>query len=336
MRIREENVTVFMGNGENNQNVQGKNKSEEKTEQKNNIFAGNLKLPESDIDAKRKEAQKRALQVVKDAFEGDKSIDKSVEEIRQQIRDMQAGINESMKQVDKFEQQKTELKEMYGIREDSQEQKDLELLEKRRDFFKPGSGVSLSEDDMTRLAQIDKMGLTDYQERSLKIDSYKEPFEKAITENREAIKQMNASITSIKLERLKTDPMAKATKESEAIKKAASEEIVGMLMQEAKEHIDKEYQEKIEEEAKKTEEKEEKEEQLEALKEKLEEMEELVEDNVENNEENSEKVEISDPTDQMVQIDKTKSEVQQEIERIMEEMKLLMEDLKGSAVDRSL
>lgn len=336
MRIREENVAIFMGNGENNQNVQGKNKSEEKTEQKNNVFAGNLKLPESDIEAKRKEAQKKAMKVVKDAFEGEKSVDKSIEDIRQKIRDMQAGIDESMKQIDQFEQQKAELKEIYGIREDSQEQKDLELLEKRRDFLTPGSGVSLSEDDMKRLAQIDKMGMTEYQERSLKIDTYKEPYEKAIEENQEAIRQMNASITSIKLERLKSDPIAKAEKESEAIKKAASDEIIGMLMQDAKEHIDKEYQEKIEEEAKKTEEKEEKEEQLEALKEKLEEMEELVEGNIEDNKENSEKIEISDPTDQMVQIDKTKSEVQKEIERIMEEMKLLMEDLKGSSVDRSL
>lgn len=336
MRIREENVAIFMGNGENNQNVQGKNKSEEKTEQKNNVFAGNLKLPESDIEAKRKEAQKKAMKVVKDAFEGEKSVDKSIEDIRQKIRDMQAGIDESMKQIDQFEQQKAELKEIYGIREDSQEQKDLELLEKRRDFLTPGSGVSLSEDDMKRLAQIDKMGMTEYQERSLKIDTYKGPYEKTIEENQEAIRQMNASITSIKLERLKSDPIAKAEKESEAIKKAASDEIIGMLMQDAKEHIDKEYQEKIEEEAKKTEEKEEKEEQLEALKEKLEEMEELVEGNIEDNKKNSEKIEISDPTDQMVQIDKTKSEVQKEIERIMEEMKLLMEDLKGSSVDRSL
>lgn len=128
------------------------------------------------------------------------------------------------------------------------------------------------------------------------------------------IEGLNMAIRDTKLERLKKDPMVKASKEADAIMEAAGDEVLGMLIAEAKDHIDEE-QEKREEQAEKIEEKKEAEEELiEKKDEREEELKELTES-------------IQDP--------KTDG-VQKEIEEMMEQLKLIEEDLKGAKVDTKL
>lgn len=130
------------------------------------------------------------------------------------------------------------------------------------------------------------------------------------------LQALDKSLTSMEINRLKSDPMVKATEAAEDIMEAASKEILGMLMEEAKDHIDEE-QEKREEQAEKiAEEKEKKEEQIEKSKEKNEELEEV--------------------TEAIREVTADSEDVQKELDDILQKMKLLKEDLKGAKVDEKL
>lgn len=128
------------------------------------------------------------------------------------------------------------------------------------------------------------------------------------------IEAENMAIRDTRLERLKKSPMLEASKEADAILEAANDEILGMLIQESREHIDQEMEEK-KEQAEKIEEKKEAEE---ALAEKRDEREEELEELTE-----------------AIQ-DSGTSEARREIEDMMEKLKLIEEDLKGAAVDTKL
>ncbi|MCM1327148.1 MAG: hypothetical protein NC094_11445 [Bacteroidales bacterium] len=130
------------------------------------------------------------------------------------------------------------------------------------------------------------------------------------------VQALDKSLTSMQINRLKSSPMLKAEETAEDIMEAASEEILGMLMEEAKDHIDEE-QEKREEQAEKiAEEKEKKEEQIEKSKEKNEELEEV--------------------TEAIGEVAADSEDVQKELNDILDKMKLLKEDLKGAKVDEKL
>ncbi len=149
----------------------------------------------------------------------------------------------------------------------------------------------------------------------------REERDKALTEYRRQadglkseIEAQNLAIRDTKLERLKKSPMLKATKEAEAIKEAAEDEIFGMLIEEARDHID-EKREEQEEQAEKIEEKKEaEEEKLEQAREREDDMEELSE---------------------IVQ-DSGSDDIQKEIDDILEKLKLIDEDLKGASVDAQI
>ena len=139
--------------------------------------------------------------------------------------------------------------------------------------------------------------------------------------NKEEILVENAIIRGTKLERLKHAPMVKAQKEAEAILDASSKEIIGMMMEEVKDTIDEETKEEREKAEKLEEIQEEKEEFIEKQKEKREETEELLENM---------------PMKELVHMGQLKDEIKQEIKNIVNEMKLVAEDIKGAMVDESV
>ena len=150
-----------------------------------------------------------------------------------------------------------------------------------------------------------------------------EYYENQINEMKKEIEMENSIIRATRLERLKKDPMVKAQKQAEEVMEAASEEIVGMLADEAKDHIDEEMEEKKEAAQEKAEEEKELEEKLEKIKEKKEDQEELAEA-------------IGELTEQTLQLDGVKTDVQEEIKDIVNKMKLLEEDIKGAVVDTTV
>ena len=314
------NQTIFIGENikQQNQIREGKGKKEES----GNFFAGNMNqdLFENKLLQKKKEAQEKALRVVGDAFKGDRQIDLDLQERRDKIAALEQENQKLQDQINEISESQEELMKQYGITADGQEQKDLELLRKK-DKWLSGKGEALTKEEFEQVSKLESEGLTDYQKRQREWDAEKKHFQKDIDKNNEEILVENAIIRGTRLERLKNDPMVKAKKEAEAILDAASKEIIGMIMEEAKDTIDEKSKEEQE--------------KAEKLEEKQEEQEAFIEKQNEKREENEELFENM-PVEEMLQMGQLKAEIKQEIKNIVSEMKLVAEDIKGAMVDKSV
>lgn len=309
------------------------------------IYAGNLNPKQDSILLRKKQAMKRAMKVVSDAWTGDKKIDQDIADRRQTIQDQKKLMDENNKIIQGYEQSKEELRMTYGVAADSEEQKNLELLEKKNRAMKYPMEVRLTKEEQEKLAEMEKEPLTEYQKRALEIDSSIEIYEKEMRDAQDTISQESSAITSIKIERLKTHVMTDAQKEADQIKEAASKEAIGALIGEAKDHIEESLEEKREEAKEKAEEKEEQEEKLEETKEekeiKQEELslaqeekrlqEERRQEQRKNAKEQEEILENAAGYDENSLQDA--SQVQSEIKEMLQKMKLLEEDIKGAQVD---
>ena len=233
---------------------------------KSKVFAGDLNLIDDPVTKKRKEAQQKALKVVKDAWDIDRSIDADIQERRDHYDKMKNLYSEAQDEVLKINDQKKALREQHMVEPDSQEQKDLELLEKRQVCMSGKFNIELTEEEWKRCEEIDKAGLTNYQEQALELNKRSIHFRKELKEAQKGMKEDVAKIKAIRLERLKSDPMVEAEKNADQIMENASKEIIGLLKQEAIDNMDEKQQE-AEEKAKDTkEEKKEEEKKLEEQK----------------------------------------------------------------------
>lgn len=314
--MRVERQTVYMGDSPaaNSENAKKSSKS---------INASGLNKKFDPIAAKKAQAQKKALKVVGDVFDGERKIDEDLENRRVKIRKLTAENGEYRKAISDLEAQRESLRGEYGVAEDSQEEQDLRLLAKEADAARSGSGVRLTDGERKRLKEIKAGELTEYQKRSMELKDYEDYYWKSIEDNDTQIKTENAVIRGVESERLKTHAMVDAQKEAKSIMDAAGREIVGMLVEEAKDHVDEELEEKKEAAEKKAEEQEELEEKLDRAKEKKKEQEELTEDVLES------------VNELAVQVLDMKS-ARQGIQEIMDKMKLVTEDIKGAVVDKNL
>lgn len=230
------------------------------------ILASTLNGQGDKILMRKKQAQKQALKIVGDTFAGDKKLDESQEEIRQNHRDLMKQYNDLKKEMaERFPDDMPE------------EEMTPEMLEERQDAMR------------------------EYQRQ---LDSLERQMEFA-----------DSSLRRSKIARLESSPMLEAQEQADEIMQAASEDIQGMLWQEAKDHIDEEQKKREEQAEKLAEQKEEQEELLEKAKENREEQEELIEVL-------QEKTDVDD--------------LQKELDDMLEKMKLIEEDLKGTTVDAKL
>ncbi|MDD2973096.1 MAG: hypothetical protein PHE02_13315 [Lachnospiraceae bacterium] len=343
MKIQNKDVSINVSGLTGKQGeISGKGKSTRKS-----FFAGDANLAKDPIEEKRKTAQKKALKIVGDTFAREKKVDDDLHERGDRIKQLEAENKDAQKELQKIEEDKKNLKETYGITDDSEEQKDLELLEKRRDSRNLGSNITLTDEERERLKTIDEAGMTEYQERSLEMDKNGTMYQDTIDKNQKSIIEENGVIRGTKQERLKSSPMVAATQAADQIQAAASEEIKGMLLQDAKDHVDEvqeENQKKAEEKAEKEAEQEKK--IAEAKKEKLE-LEEQIAKAQEKNGDVSQTQETEPTgastsksedglTKQVVESSSEAKNIQKELEEIMNQMKLLEEDLKGSTVDQNI
>jgi len=135
------------------------------------------------------------------------------------------------------------------------------------------------------------------------------------------------ALTDIKIERAKSNPMVDAGKEAEAVLEAGGKEVIGMLFEEAKEHMETEFekqQQAAEEKAAKEKE----------LEERIEEM--RAEKKEEKDAETPAIEQLERSTRRMVKIAETGESIQKELKNVVDRMKLDLEDLKGAAVDETL
>lgn len=312
-------------------------------EEKKSVFGGNLNLANDPIAQRRKEAQEKAWNIVKNAWDNDSAVDEMIQARRSHYAEMKVLKEEATEGLADVQEEKEVLRELYDVDEDSKEQKDLELLEKAQNIKSGVSKEKLTKEESERVAKLYQEPLTEYQSRSLELNKRAIEMKKQISDADRRMRDDTADIYSIKQERLKSNPMVDAQKASEEILEAANEEIIGMLIQESQEHIDEKMEEASEKAKESMEKKEEREEQLEELKLKRAVQEALIEGTKEavekakamERQSKAPEVEISEMVD-IAQGDDVTKDVGQSLDEIKSSMNLLEADLKGIKVDEEI
>jgi len=339
-------LTIHAGKNSNSLFVTNENaaarraaENDQREGKKSSIFAGDLGVGLDKIQIKRQQAQKKAMKIVGDTFAAEKELDQSMTDMAERLKVLQdetAGCHEELKRI---ENTRYELMGNYGVTEDSEEQADLELLRKEREANNPASNVTLDYEETKRLEKIHEKGITGYQNDMLELDEEQKVYEKNLASGEAGIKSVIASISDTKIERLKTAPMLKAQQEADEIMEAANKEIYGELINEGKEHIEEKMKEEKEQAEKRAEEKEEQEEKEEAVEERKAEMEQFIEGTKQQSEAKKEELPSELDQEQMAAYnDPNNSEMEsaKEIAEILDELKLIQEDIKGAAVDTNL
>lgn len=310
------------------------------TEKQGTIYAGDVGLRPDNIQMKRKQAQKKAMKIMKDTFAADLEIDQSMKGMAARASELQDQTAENYREYDQIAVTRNELAENYGIEEDSQEVKDLELLRKEKEAANPASGVYLSYTEEKALAKIHEQGLTAYEKDMLELDDKEKLLENQIKGDEMSIKGIRTSLSDTKIERLKSEPMQEAQAEAEEIMMAANKEIYGDLVNEGKKHIEEKMAQEKEKAAKRAEKKEEEEEKEAKRKEQEALQEAWVEGTKEAVESKREELPDAADIDNMVSYNNpnaaAKTKADKEIEQMLEEMQLLQDDIKGAAVDAGL
>jgi len=277
------NITLFVGSQpENSLTTEG---TDRKQENRKTIFAGGLNDQggslQDRIEQKKKEAQKQALKVVGDAFAGDRAIDEDIENRFQNIKDLQEDRQRLLDEKENVEIRKADLEKGYEAGEISEE------------------------DYLVEKADLDR-------ERLIRIQD--------LDSNQSQVKQENDTIRATRRERLKHNAMGEAQEQAEDIMDAARDEIVGMVYEEGKDHIDEETEKR--------------EEQAEEIREEKEKQEEFIEEQKEHREEEEEILEEM-TAEEMISLDQIQTDVKQEVQSILDKMKLIAEDVKGAVVDKN-
>ena len=270
------------------------------------IFAGNIlqtgkpngKTSFDRTSQIREEAQKKAAKIVEDVFDAEKKFQKQIQDMKDMSQEYVEIRSESIQELQNIEAKKEELSKAYEGKEDSQEY--LSLLK-----------------EQDEMAQV-----------------YQNKLEQAET----GISGINSSLRSIQIERLKSDPMVEARSQAEEIMKQASKDIIGAIRGEGMNHVEEKLQEVVDRAKEEAEKKEEEEEKREAVKEKKEQLEkqiQAVKENTSEKEENLPELEEMD-MDVLDSYNKTKKQADQELEKLIDNLERVMDDLKGAAVDVNL
>lgn len=268
---------------------------EQGTEQNGkSVYVGTLNndLLQNDIMLRKKEAQEKAMKVVGDAFAGDRAIDEDLEERRRSIDRLESDNKELLQELKDISEQREQLIKEYGIT-----------------------------DEVTDVVVMGSAEMEEFQKRWEELEDRENACRLSLDDNNQTILEENAIIRGTRMERLKHSPMLKAQKQAEEILEAAGEEIIGMVVEDAKEHVDEETAEREEQAEKLEAEREEQEAFIEKQQEKRKEQEELLEEM---------------PVEEMLSLERTKADVQKEVQQIVDKMKLVAEDIKGAVVDQTL
>ncbi len=294
-----------------------------KTSGRKSLYSGDTKLNQIRIEDKRQRARERAQKIIGDAWDLDRATDRERDLHQENVRRLQDDLKDKKEAISQIRAQEDQLRQGYGVAADSQEQRDAELLVRAQERDMCPGEDRFTEEEEKRLAEIYENGLTDYQKALLdhhgEIKSYLRDAEKI----KGQIQGENAMVRGIRLERLKYSPMTEASDTAEQIMDAASDDILGMLADQSREHLDEE-QKKRKEQGEKLEEKRKEEEQIrEKRKEREEETEELTE-------------EVLDGEDVTQQADQELEDAQRKVQEMLDQLGLVAEDIKGSSVDTVL
>lgn len=299
------------------------------TQQNKALFLGDTPFGKQDMSIKERIAmkkqlhQKEALHIVGTVNKSEQKMDANVEEIRGRIRQLQEESKSANESLLEYRQKITDKKEEYGVKDDSKEQADLELLMKEYDIKKHGSAAgTLTQEEQERLKNMGEM--TDYQKEAMEAYVQTDYYKTEIERNNREMMANAFSIRMINMERLKTHGMVDAKKAEEKIMAAASDEAIAMMVDDVKETMDEKAEEVQEVADARAEKKEEQEERIEAAKEDKKEAEAAAEEAKEN---------ASNLTEQVVDADNIMQDVEGEVKKMLKEQELLEEEIKGILVN---
>ncbi len=236
-----QNTNISSKNVQENQEHRRRSPSKSSKEVKT-IYAGDLNITGNSIEAKKAMAQKNALKAILDTFKKELATDGFVSDLVDKKNEYAKTMDNASKEVLNIRKLKQELKDTYGIQDDSPEQKNLELLCKK----------IYSNEELTKeeLEQLNNMGpLTEYQEAALRYEVMEQEWLNVIDKASQGTVGTSQSITAISLARLKSHPMTDAMKQAAKIMEDASKEVISTIIKQAKENEDAELEE-IEEKAK--------------------------------------------------------------------------------------
>ena len=292
------------------------------------IFAGDLNINADRsrlIEQKRQLARKHAMKLIKDAWNNDKSRQSSIDELENIRSEKISKKSEYTDYINDIENRKNGLKEQYGITDDSQEQKDLELLEKYQNNVNFISHDGFSDDEIKRLKELQSTPLTDYQKKALSLNRIQGDFRSEIDNIDSSLKAISEDMLEEKKEQAKSQDMVKADNTADKITQAANDEIMGMLIAEGKDKLDddtKKAEEKKEEQIKKADEQE----KLDKKKEERKEQEDIIkgDNKTESLQQNMALKKQSD-----INI----NDAQAHIKKLIKENNIINEDIKGIEID---
>lgn len=231
-----------------NENIKSLNNNQGVLNNKNNVIDGNtLNLSGNILDEKKTQAKKEAMKLIRDAFEGDQKISDSFNEKKRHLEELIQSKGEADKVINDIESERKALREEYGLSENSQEEQELKLLEKEFRSGLPGSEISLSYEEKKALDEIKQRGLTEYQSRSMEMLDYEKNYIVKSYSNTFEIQDENRSLGMMEREMLKNTSMIDAQKQAKKVEEELNEQVVSIVVDEAKDNIDSEVEEKKEE-----------------------------------------------------------------------------------------
>ena len=259
-----------------------KNESAEQIKKRNVVDARTLMIgntTDEKIDQKKNSVRNQAMKLIRDAWKSDNdSVDsrKEMEDARAQAleeaRDYESKAND-------IEKQKKQLMEEYGIDPDSDEQKDLELLEKYQNNMSGASYDSFSDQEKERLKELQNTDFTDYQKKVLMLNSSRNSMTSVADQKKREALMYRQNLTDAKIDQLKSQDMLKAQDAADELNQAAADDAF-------KDTIDKKTEEEKEKAEKAQEKKDEQDEKIQAAKDRKQIQEELVQEAAKNRIEN--------------------------------------------------
>lgn len=299
--------------------------------QSKSIFAGGQDgtgplAGNSMIEQRKKMAGKQAMKLISDAFGRDIKSQESIDKLRELKSQKLDELNDKNKSMAEIDEQKAALMKEYGITEDSDEMKELELLKKYQNNRMGVLTGDFSDEEIEKLKSLQGTSRSEFQAKYLELNDAYNQYQKDAGQIEDEIRFLSGDIELQKNELNASRDMGKAQDAADAILDAASKEALGLMMQEAKDNIDKTAEEEKEKAEKAKEKEEELQEKIDKTKERNEEQKEIIE-------EASEAAKLDQNISVKTQDTSAVAEAQKSINRILKDNNLISDDIKGIEID---
>lgn len=271
-------------------------------------------------------AGKQAMKLISDAWAKDTKSQESIDRLRELKAQKTDELYDKKKSMADIESQKELLMKEYGVTEDSDEMKELELLKKYQNNRMGVLTGDFTDEEIEKLKSLQGTTRSEFQARYLELNDAYNQYQNDYDDIEDDLRVLNANIELQKNELNASQGMGKAQDAADAILDAASKEAIGLMMQEAKENIDKTAEEEKEKAEKAKEEKEELQERIDKTKERNEEQKEIIE-------EATEAAKIDQSINAKSQDTSSVEEAQRSINKILKENNLISDDIKGIEID---